>query len=240
MIKSTLCAISLAAALAAGTSSAQAASVSYTFNAVVDSLWSANADGIGDGLSATVGNHHIALGDKLVGTLTYDANDAALLTDNDPDHPGTNLLYNLPTFSLQYAFISGTHALNITGGAGTTWDTPEGDSLNFEAVPQIFESGNTYWSYTNFSIGGPGGDLLNSGAFPAAINLAALDLTWSRLNSSFNELDNSAGMGFTAALTSFQPAAISAVPEADIHLMLLAGLGAIGYSARRRSKASQA
>lgn len=238
MANFNLTTVALAVSLAGAVSIAQAKPVSYTFTAEVNSLVATTDDGgFHDVDYAELAGRHIARGEKLVGTITYDAANAQFLQDSDPSTPGTSYDYRLPTFKLEYKLASGgfTYASADPGFASVVNATPS-DSLLFQSFMLAQDHGMDLRSSASFGLGDLNGKLLNSAAMPASINtLFPGLLAQSGFGGGLATLDGAEFFSFGAQLMSLAPAASpSAVPEPGTYMMMFAGLGAVGFAARRK------
>lgn len=231
MISKTLRAGAMALTLAGAAVSAHATPVSYTFTAVVDAVHS-DAGSVGQ---ANLAGIHVALGDVVTGRFTYDAATAQLYTGSET--PDSLAGYYLPDFRLEYTLPSGvTYANAIDGFVGAT-DTAASDSLSFYQVGAFSPLGTEVSTIAGVVLVDDSGKLLTSATLPAALDTAFPGL-YGRVLTGFSLPDGSGNIDFSASLTSFKPAAVSAVPEPGTYLMLLAGLGALGVAARRRHNAA--
>jgi hypothetical protein len=228
----------LVLALAGAMSSAQAAPVSYSFTAEVSSLSAYQNGSSSDTPYAELAGRHLALGEKLVGTLTYDASSAQFAFDNDPGSPGTNYAYNVPTFKLEYTSESGGYSFSSSDpGFANVTNTAAFDSLSLESAVFPVEQGAQLRSVSTLYFGDNSGTLFTSAAMPASINsLFPGLLAQSVLGGGITLLDGSAYFNYGARLTSFAPSAVSAVPEPETYMMMFGGLGLLGLAARRKRR----
>ena len=235
MINFKLSALALAMAVAGATTSAQAAPVTYNFTANISSLSELQSTGsFADVASASLGGSHIALGEKVSGSITYDAATAQFAFDNLPDEPNTSYSYALPTFNLQYKTESGGYSFSSVPGnpdSATTFNDPTGDSLTFDSVSTEQRLGLDLLNYIRFGFFDQSSQLLNSAAMPASLGAAGQVV--GSFAGIFRTTDFTSNINYSATLTSFAPA-VTAVPEPETYAMMLAGLGMLGMAARRK------
>jgi hypothetical protein len=224
-------AIPLAGALSM--SAAQAAPVTYNFAGSITSLSEMQSGGWFENVAhAELGGSHLALGEKIVGSITYDAANAEFASDLAPGAPNTNHVYNVPTFSLQYKTESGGYSFSSfpgNPGQAVTFDSPTGDSLGFQAYSLNSQLGLDLLNQILFGIGDPSGQLLSSAALPASFGSSA----GAGISGIFRTTDFGSIINYSANLTSLTPV-VMAVPEPETYAMMLAGLGMLGMAARRK------
>lgn len=233
-----LSALALVLSVAGAMASAQAAPVSYTFTAEVNSLKAFEGGTYGDVAYAAIGGRHISLGEKLVGRLTYDAAGAQFEGDLNPDVPGTYYAYSIPTLKMEYTFASG--GFNFTDnnmGFATVINDAPNDLLTFETYGRPVEQGLDLHSRGTITLGDANGLFLNSIAVPGSIDtLFPGLLAQSAMAGHLTTMDGGQYFNFDAKLTSFAPSAVSAVPEPETYMMMFAGLGMLGMAARRKRR----
>ena len=244
MAHSKIRAAIFACSLALSTAGAHAAPVTYNFTGQVSSISVFKGPYPGGGweygvAEAEIAGRRVALASQVVGTFTYDAVDAEVSADLDPNAPSSNVSYNLGSFKLEYKVITqGGFEHNANGGGyGETRDNPSGDYLRLESYTYGVEQGVTLRSLTGLSFFDATGGLLQSGLMPSEINASIPSLLErSFLNGSLIANEGATSFHFGASLTSLERVTVSAVPEPSAYLMLLAGLGAIGMAARRQRR----
>ncbi|USX24098.1 PEP-CTERM sorting domain-containing protein [Oxalobacteraceae bacterium OTU3CINTB1] len=213
--------------LAAG--AAQAETVTYTFTAVVDRVMELHYFQGGYVDSANLEGHHMAVNDRLTGRISFDTSNPSWFFDY-----GDYSLSTLPTFSLEYSFKSGlnNYASAYAGSADVT-NTPDLDSFALGNV-------NYYPGQAPDLTGGAGlafddasGAYLTSTALPASIDTLFPGLV-SRIGGGWYRTSDETSVSFWGTLTSIERVQVSAVPEPESALLMLAGLGAIGAALRKR------
>lgn len=233
-------AIPLAGALSM--SAAQAAPVTYNFAGSITSLSEMQSDGWFENVAyAELGGSHLALGEKIAGSITYDAANAEFVTDDSPGSPNTNYIFNVPTFSLQYKTESGSYSFSSfpgSPGLATTFDQPTVDSVGFQSVSLNHQLGLDLLNQVFFGISDPSGQLLSSAALPASFGSAGPG-TASSVTGIFRTTDFGSQINYSATLTSLTPV-VMAVPEPETYAMMLAGLGMLGMVARRKRGGAKA
>jgi hypothetical protein len=242
MAYSTIRAATLAFILAGGAAGAQATPVTYNFTGQVSSISVFKGAFMGGGweygvAEAEIAGRRVALASKVIGTFTYDADDAEVFSD--PGASGSEASYSLNTFKLEYKVITqGGFEHNANGGGyGETRDNPSGDYLRLESYTYGIEQGMTLRTLTGLSFFDATGGLLQSGLMPSEINTSVPSLLErSFLNGSFIANEGATSFHFGASLTSLERVNVSAVPEPSAYLMLMAGLGAVGMAARRQRR----
>lgn len=228
-------AIPLAGALSM--SAAHAAPVTYNFAGTINMLTEQQTNGAFLSVAyAELGGSHLALGEKVIGSITFDAANAEFMTDDSsPDSPNSNYSYNVPTFSLQYQTESGGYSFSsFPGGPGwaTTSNQPTGDAVGFQSTSFNQQLGLDLLNQVFFGIGDPSGQLLSSAALPASFGAAGPG-TASSVTGIFRTTDFGSVINYSATMTSLTPV-VMAVPEPETYAMMLAGLGMLGMAARRR------
>jgi hypothetical protein len=244
MAHSKIRAALFACALALSAAGAHAAPVTYNFTGQVSSISVFKGAFMGGGweygvAEAEIAGRRVALASQVIGTFTYDAADAEVFTDVDPNAPGSDVSYNLGTLKLQYKVITqnGFEHNAIGGGAADVKNDRPGDALRIQSYTFEVEQGMTLRSLTGLYFNDATGTLLQSGLMPAEINTSFPSLLdHSFLNGSYYANEGATSFHFGASLTSLERVNVSAVPEPSAYLMLLAGLGAIGMATRRQRR----
>ena len=218
-------------------SAAHAAPVTYNFSGTIASLSALQSNGgYEDVANAAVGATHLAMGEKLFGSITYDAANAQfMMDDSQSELPNSNYIYNLPTFSLQYTTESGGYSFSSVPGAtgsAMTFNQPTFDTLGFEPSSFSRQLGLDLMSSVFFVIGDPSGQLLSSAAMPASFDSAGPGSEAS-VSGTIRTTESGALIYYSANMTSLTRA-VTAVPEPETYAMMLAGLGMLGMAARRR------
>lgn len=235
--KSRTLALAIPLACALSMSAAHAAPVTYNFTGTINMLMEQQSNGGFLNVAyAELGGSHLALGEKVVGSITYDAANAEFLSDDSaPGAPNSNYSYNVPTFSLQYKTESGGYSFsNFPGSAGsaTTFDQPTGDTVGFQTASFNQQLGLDLLNQVFFGIADPSGQLLSSATLPASFGSAGPG-TASSVTGIFRTTDFGSQINYSATMTSLTPV-VMAVPEPETYAMMLAGLGMLGMAARRR------
>ncbi|MES2126017.1 MAG: FxDxF family PEP-CTERM protein [Pseudomonadota bacterium] len=141
----------------------------------------------------------------------------SLDSDNNLVIPGLGALVDAPTFADEFVFTL-PFAANIVAGSVTSQD-PDWN-LTFSNV-YLEKNGDPLHTHYSFAPDVPG-DFTSMGLSP--IQLSAGVYTWHVEGSNPSE-SNYAG-----------ELSVNAVPEPETYGMLLAGLGVVGFMARRRNK----
>lgn len=226
--------IVVALALTGAVSAAQAAPVTYNFTADLFSLSEQQQWGFEEVASADLGSNHLALGDKLVGSITYDPADAEFVMDGDPNGaPGTNYLYNLPKYTIEYTTLSGGYSFSSTFAFAETVNGTS-DVMRFDSYARSTSQDLNLIARSVFSFWSDDNNWLSSATLPTSLNASFPGLTSGLLGSLRTE-DFGAIINFSANVTSISPA-VSAVPEPSTYAMLLAGLGLLSVAARRQRR----
>ena len=231
MISKKLCAAALTLAIGSITAAAHAAPVTYTFAATVDHVNGYN--GAGDNTYGDLAGLHVELGDKVIGSITWDAATAISRSDSTP----TSESYDMSAFSIEYTFLSGRNSYAIAQAADVDiYNDAPNDGLIFSVVSTRRVQGVDLSALSALAFGDPAGNLWSSTGVPTSID-TALGGKYANLVGSVWEntgTPGDAGFSFGASLTSLQLQSVSPVPEPGTYAMLLAGLGAVGMVARRR------
>ena len=218
-----------ALALLAAAGTAHAATVTYTFTAVVDQVLELHGNQGGYVGSAELEGHHMAVNDALTGRISFDTAHPSFVFDY-----GQYSLATLPNFSMEYSFKSGLNSYASThAGSVRVLDSPDLDSV-------ALDNANYYGAPPPDLIGGAGlafddtsGAYLGSTALPASLDTLYPGLV-SRIGGSWFRQSDESGIFFWGTLTSIQRVDVSPVPEPESALLMLAGLGAIGAALRKR------
>jgi len=218
-----------ALALLSAAGAAQAETVTYTFTAVVDRVMELHHSQGGYVDSASLEGHRMAVNDRLTGRISFDTSDPSWFFDY-----GDYSLSTLPKFSLEYSFQSGlnSYASTYEGSANVT-DTPALDSfalgnVNYYPGQALDLTGGAGLAFDDTS-----GGYLTSTALPASIDTLYPGLV-SRIGGSWYRRSDDTSVSFWGTLTSIERVQVSAVPEPESALLMLAGLGAIGAALRKR------
>ena len=223
-------AVALALLSAAGPTHAE--TVTYTFTAVVDQVLALSKGQGGYVDSADLAGHHVAVNDQLTGRISFDTANPASFFDY-----GTYSMSTLPTFSIEYSFKSGLNnyasaymgAVTVVNGANS--DSIALDNTNYEAGAQPDLSGGAGLGFNDAS-----GGYLNSTAAPSTLDIAYKGLV-STIGGGWYRQSDDYGISFWGTLTSIQRVQVSAVPEPEPALLMLAGLGAVGAAMRKKRRA---
>ncbi len=156
-------------------------------------------------VAATAGNYSAITG--LTGTFTTQSADTAF---------STRPLFDLGTYSV-ITTGSPTPTATLTFGAGVTsytflWGSP--DALNSLFVDAVSGPDATFTG--NDAFAGANGNNANTRLFTVSSTTGLSSLT------------------FSTGQIAFEVAQVSAIPEPQTYALLLAGLGAVGFVARRR------
>nr|WP_315216556.1 PEP-CTERM sorting domain-containing protein [uncultured Duganella sp.] len=219
----------VALALLSAASPTHAETVTYTFTAVVDRVLALSKGQGGYVDSAELAGHRMAVNDQLTGRISFDTANPSFFFDY-----GTYSMSTLPTFSMEYSFKSGqnnyasarTGAVTVVNGPGN--DSIALDNTNYEGEVQPDLSGGAGLGFTDAS-----GGYLNSTALPSTLDIAYKDLV-STIGGGWYRQSDEYGVSFWGTLTSIQRVQVSAVPEPEAALLMLAGLGVIGAALRKR------
>lgn len=218
---------------------AQAAIQVYEFTASVVGLGDVRALTWAQHVSGKQAGSVISLGDRIVGRFTYDN---GLRTT-----PSTGEWYSTPDYTM-YTFSSAL----VPNSAFTFTILPSGQtvqvgdknlprsSMSFQdAKPNIAnvsdqlrfsaEGSDNESNGLNFS--GKSGSWVSNGSLPEYLSLS--DMGNASLNHDYYKADG-ARVLLNATITSLNQVAITAVPEPGTWAMLVAGLGILGLSARRK------
>jgi hypothetical protein len=220
-------AVALALLSAAGPTHAE--TVTYTFTAVVDRVLALSKGQGGYVDSANLAGHHMAVNDQLTGRISFDTANPASFFDY-----GTYSLSTLPTFSMEYSFKSGLNnyasaymgAVTVVNGAGN--DSIALDNTNYDGAAQPDLSGGAGLGFSDAS-----GAYLNSTALPSTLDITYKGLV-STIGGGWYRQSDEYGVSFWGTLTSIQRVQVSAVPEPESALLMLAGLGMVGAALRKR------
>lgn len=158
--------------------------------------------------------------------LGYDGANNMYTTSSDMTTPGATSKFNLASGS----FISGGNFFNfLNNNTGAT--NYVASTAAFGKASEIGSDWNTSYSFTTTAALGANDNFYKitkpAGAKPST-NLVLTTYTGDTTANSYWNLSTAGVLSFTA------PSAVAAVPEADTSAMMLAGLGLMGFVARRR------
>ena len=188
----------------------------------------------------------VSVGDAYTFSATFDLSQAQLSAyfDADPtiniyDLPGTTIAYSIGSFSRNFTPSSFNSSLQLWDGYAPYASSTPTDAQSYLAFDYPITDGNV-----PFNIGsGPQSVSLTFGNFDYTAKARSNDLIsqLTPFSSYANKLFtlgqlNQATNTFVYVSASIENEALSAVPEPASWMMVILGMGAVGYMLRRRQK----
>lgn len=207
----------------------RAATVTYTFTAVVDRVVALSHGQGGDVKSADLEEHHMALNDQLTGRISFDTANPSFFFDYGQFSQST-----LPNFSMEYTFKSGLNSYaSAYAGSVQVVDSPNLDSISMDNTDYTGDAQPNILGGAGLGFNDTSGTYLNSTALPLSLDTSHKGLV-STIGGGWYRQSDEYGISFWGTLTSIQRVDVSPVPEPESALLMLAGLGAIGAALRKR------
>lgn len=201
--------------------SAHAAQVTYDFTAMIGSIsdYSLTRSGPFSPQSITLADGAVSVGDTLKGRISYDTSTALQV---DPLGDGPTYTGTSPLSSVTLKFDASNVSYRSTQAQITLYDNNPywNDAISLDTNDNSTQRSFLLWATTR-------GAVVNGSVIPSSLN--AFDDQ--RL---FFGADDYLALAYFTSMTQ-----VSAVPEPSTSAMLLAGVGLVGWIARRRKTASK-
>lgn len=212
---------------------AHAAVVSFNFTATIWDGLQTDDDGLGSSqvYSSDFSGHTISLGDHIVGSFSFDAGRATPAMPQPADASAMRRYYNLPGFTLRYTIVPSGATFADNGAPASAWvenGTPHFGPDIFSATATAAHLGGMQRA-SGLTWFDNSGRALPDVSMPSSLNPGQFDRR--DLFGSWQRDSDGHAYSFIASMDTLVAAP---VPEPHQAAMLLAGLGALAWLARRR------